>query len=98
MIRSWFHLKSGAGIAAFLLSAPSLLIGQRTAATLSGTITDPAGAVVSGAHVTAVNTATGLKVEARSNDAGFYVIPNLGAGEYQVDVNASGFQRAVRES
>ena len=81
---------------ATLCAAANLMVGQRTAATLSGTVTDPENAVVPHAHVIASNTATGLQVEAYTNEAGLYVIPNLGAGEYRVEVDAAGFQKVVR--
>jgi hypothetical protein len=60
--------------------------------TVQGTVTDPSGAIVPQAAVTAVNAATGVSTERISTAAGFYVISPLPAGEYAVTVTAPGFQ------
>lgn len=65
--------------------------------TVVGTIKDPNGALVTGAKVTATNTATGETREATSDDDGNYTIPNLEPGKYRVSVDASGFQSVVFE-
>jgi hypothetical protein len=70
---------------------------QVTGATLSGTITDPTGAVIPNAQVSARNTATGVTREATADTAGFYSLPNLLAGSYEVTVTSPGFSTA-RES
>lgn len=64
-------------------------------ATLTGVITDPAGALVPGATITVTNKATGIKRETTSNDTGLYVLPNLTPGEYDVRVEATGFSTKV---
>jgi Carboxypeptidase regulatory-like domain len=73
------------------------LIAQRTTATLSGAVTDPAGAVVPRARVTAVAASTGSRLEAYSNEAGQYVIPNLSAVTYRLELDASGFQSLTHD-
>lgn len=60
--------------------------------TIQGTVTDPSGAVVPGASVTATNIATGVKTERQSTEAGFFVLSLLPAGDYKVAVTATGFQ------
>ena len=45
--------------------------------TIQGTVTDPSGAVVSGASVTATNVATGVQTDRKTTDAGFFAIPLL---------------------
>jgi hypothetical protein len=65
--------------------------------TIAGTVLDPSGAVVAGASVTAVNTATGLKFTQQTSGSGTYTITALPAGEYRVDVLATGFGREVHE-
>src|SRR6202047_3756206 len=67
-----------------------------TGPTLSGTITDPSGAVIAGAQVSARNTATAITKDATTDSAGFYTIPNLQAGNYEVKVTAAGFATAVQ--
>jgi hypothetical protein len=59
---------------------------------IQGTVTDPSGALVTNAAVTATNVATGLETSRKTTDAGFFVLPLLPAGEYSVKVNATGFQ------
>ncbi len=76
-----------------LLLGASAAYGQAGGTgSIQGTITDPSGAVVAGAPVTATNLATGVRTERKTTDAGFFVLPFLPAGEYSVTVTAAGFQ------
>src|SRR5215510_14537792 len=59
---------------------------------LSGTVTDPAGAVVTGANVTATNAATGESRSTVSDANGAYRIPLLPPGSYRVEASSSGFK------
>ena len=72
---------------------PALATGQRNAATLSGTVADPTGAVIPTAHVTVTDTSTGVVTAAQVNGQGFYLVPNLQPGTYVLHVEATGFQR-----
>lgn len=65
---------------------------QLTRATVSGHVTDPTGAVVTGAQVVATNTDTGAKTTARSNGAGYYYLPYLSPGHYELTVTREGFK------
>jgi hypothetical protein len=58
---------------------------------ISGTVTDTTGAVISGVTVVATNTETGVKSTAETNAQGFYSFPNLPIGHYNVQVEAKGF-------
>jgi hypothetical protein len=69
---------------------------QRTAASLSGTVTDSSGAAIIGAQVTAIETQTGVSVGATSNQQGVFVISNLQAGSYKLNVKAAGFGEQER--
>ena len=69
---------------------------QEFRATVSGTVTDPSGAVVPGAQVTVRETSTGTITRATSDSAGQYVVPFLLPGSYTITVKASGFQTLVR--
>ena len=61
-------------------------------ATIVGTVTDPSGAVVPGAKVTAINTDKNQTTDVTSNDAGQFAFPTLGIGHYNVKAEVSGFK------
>ena len=60
---------------------------------ISGTVTDPSGAVVPGATVVVTNESTGLSRTVTSNATGFYVATNLAVGTYSVAAQQKGFSR-----
>ena len=62
----------------------------------AGLITDPSGAVVPNATVMAVNEGTGLERSTLTNTVGFYSIQFLPAGNYRLQVQASGFRSTSR--
>jgi hypothetical protein len=74
---------------AFVFS--SLAYGQATGS-LSGTVSDQAGAVVSGATVRAIAQGTGLTRETKTDDSGHYLIPLLPVETYTLRVESAGFQ------
>jgi len=76
---------------AFLFMAGSLH-GQTVAGTVTGTVTDPTGAIVPGATVTVKNTDTGELRSTVSNSTGFFSIPALPPGPYLLDSKVKGFQ------
>src|SRR5438876_267847 len=57
-----------------------------------GTVSDPSGAVVAKAGVTVANTSTGLSRQVAVDAAGYYSIPNLPQGAYDLAVTAAGFK------
>ncbi len=65
--------------------------GQENAE-LTGTVTDPSGAVVANATVTATNNSTGEARQANTNGAGLYVFPDLKIGNYTLKIAAHGFE------
>jgi Carboxypeptidase regulatory-like domain/TonB dependent receptor-like, beta-barrel len=86
---------SGLAILCLYLSAFSQ---QAANATLTGTITDPQGAVVSGASITATHKATGVKRDTTSNDDGLYVFSNMVPGDYELRIEAKGFTTKVTKT
>ncbi|MCI0348437.1 MAG: TonB-dependent receptor [Acidobacteriales bacterium] len=73
--------------------AASVSWTQLPTATLNGIVTDPQGAVVSSATVTATNQATGESRNVRTGTDGRYAIPNLSPGDYTVSVEGTGFAK-----
>lgn len=78
------------GIAALLATSAAHLFAQSTG-TIRGTVTDPSGAIVANATVTARETNTGIARKAITNDSGIFVFPDLPIGAYSLQISASGF-------
>ena len=68
---------------------------QQSTGEITGTVMDPANAVVPRAVVTAKDTATGHSFETISREDGAYLVPNLLPGKYSVTVTAPGFETLV---
>src|SRR5262245_5298026 len=66
-----------------------------SAAPLSGTVTDPSGAVVQGAAIIVKNEATSATFNATTVNNGTFTIPTLSPGTYTVTVTAPGFKQAI---
>jgi hypothetical protein len=79
---------------ATLVGASSL--HAQVAASITGTVTDPSGAPISGAAVTTRNLETGAVRNATTDDAGRYLVLALPVGQYEVRVTKTGFNEAVR--
>ena len=77
-----------------LLCLPSAY--AQISATIKGIVTDPSGARISSAAVTAENIETGLARGASTDSAGRYLLLSLPVGQYEVKVTAQGFQEAIR--
>jgi len=80
------------GLAVSLLAVLNPASAQNVSATLRGTVRDYQGSVIYGANVTVLNPATGLKHTAVTNKSGDYVVPELPAATYTVQIQAAGFQ------
>jgi hypothetical protein len=72
-------------------------IAQTPTGSISGVIKDESGAVVPGATVAITNVATGVRRTVPSDAGGRYRVPGLDPGPYRVEVQAAGFQTAVRQ-
>jgi hypothetical protein len=66
--------------------------GSINTGSISGRVTDPSGAVIADAQVTAVNTGTGVQNTTRTDPSGFYSFPDLPIGTYEVLVRRQGFK------
>ena len=93
----WFKY-STLGLMFIVLGCASVVcFAQLDRGTISGIVTDPTGAAISGARVTVTNTATGTQSSTVTTGAGAYTIPELDAGEYSVTVNAPSFKELIRQ-
>ena len=61
-------------------------------ATLSGTVSDPTGALIPGVEVTTKNIATGVASTTLTNESGTYRFPSLQPGSYEAAATLAGFQ------
>ncbi len=78
-------------ICTFALSISPSLYGQATG-NFSGTVLDKSGSPISGATVTATSQGTGVSRQAKTDDAGHYLIPLLPVSIYTLRVEFQGFQ------
>jgi Carboxypeptidase regulatory-like domain len=101
VIACW-SLRSARHTAAAGFFAGLLLVSPATAqtsidASVSGTITDPSGAVVPAADLELKNTETNAVFRAASDGAGFYHFPRIPRGAYALTVQKDGFRTLVRD-
>ncbi len=84
--------RSVACLAGLLLLMLTFAYGQAGyEAQLRGTVTDPGGALVPGAAVTLINSATGIRAAAKTNASGVYTFNALRPGTYSLRVEHAGF-------
>lgn len=81
---------------AIMLSTSVLIYGQTDRATVTGTVKDPAGAVLPGVNVTITNAATAIVFRSRTNRDGIYTIPGLPIGIYTLQMRHTGFKTYTR--
>ena len=80
-----------------LVGAGLLAYGQGTSASLTGNVTDPSGAAVAGADVTATNIDTNFTQSVKTDNAGNYLIRPLPIGNYTLAIHATGFARYLQK-
>jgi hypothetical protein len=79
-------------IALALMLIPSGTLMASVTASISGTVTDPSGAIVPHCSVTAINVDTGVIATESTNAQGFYSFPSLALGKYSIKVQQAGFK------
>ena len=84
------------GAQAILFAASSVMRAQVAGGTILGTVSDPSGAAVPNVAVSIKNVATGVARDVTTDSAGFYTLPNVLPGQYEVTASASGFSTLVR--
>src|SRR3954447_5940911 len=85
-------------IAALALFCAAPLMAQVVKGSISGTVTDPQGAVVSGATVKAINDATGATLATTSDSSGTFHFNLIPVGTYRVEMTAAGFKTTVQNN
>ena len=78
------------------LWVPATALAQVAGATLSGTVTDQSGAVIPQSSISVKNIDTGIIRTSVTSAAGFYSVPNLLPGTYEVKATAQGFSSEVQ--
>jgi hypothetical protein len=89
--RGLYGLVSFLAVSVLLFSNCFAAHAQVAGGSILGTVTDPSGAVLPNAEITIKDVATGIVRSVTSNSAGFYLAPNLPAGQYDLRITAPGF-------
>jgi hypothetical protein len=79
-----------------LAALQSLALWAADGGSILGTVTDPRGATVAGAAITATEITTGVHQMLLTDSRGFYAFQNLPVGRYDVQIAATGFQPVRR--
>jgi hypothetical protein len=79
----------------FVLAAAALW-AQTDRSTITGTVTDPAGAVIPGVSLEAKNAETGAVYQTVSTPTGNYTLTQIPTGSYELSATAMGFKKYVR--
>ncbi|MCJ7501433.1 MAG: carboxypeptidase-like regulatory domain-containing protein, partial [Acidobacteriia bacterium] len=91
------HKLSTALWVAFLLLLPAFAFAQGTRGTLTGSVTDPTGALVPEATITITEMKTGVTTTVASSSAGYYRT-SVPPGTYRLEAKKEGFKTAVAEN
>ena len=83
-------------VAVALLAAGTNVWGQDVTASITGTGTDPSGAAVADATVTAKDVARGTTTTAKTSTDGAFYVNRIPVGTYELKVEAPGFQTALQ--
>src|SRR4026207_1740142 len=90
--------KSALALFSFFLLVVTSAVAQSDRGSLTGRVTDPNGAGVANAKITATNLNSAETREVTSADDGNYTIPELRADPYKVTAEAAGFKTASAEN
>src|SRR4051812_41015576 len=92
MIPGMYHTRRAMLAAALLCSAAQ---AQTSRGTVTGTVLDASGAAIAGTHLTLTGANTGIRLLAKSNEAGVYRFDALDLGVYDLQVTHAGFRTYV---
>jgi len=82
-------------VAVIVLFTSSRVEAQLTEGNVVGTVSDPSGAGVAGAKVSVKNVGTAITLETTSDAQGYYRVPHLSPGTYEIQVAKDGFKTLV---
>src|SRR6266567_7780678 len=85
-------------ISFFFLLLALCAFAQSDRGTITGTVSDPAGAVVASAPIEARNSETGAVYQGATTGTGNFTLSQLPAGNYEMSVVVPGFKRYVRQN
>lgn len=91
-------IRSAAVCFVFVFFCVSFAFGQSATGSLTGVVTDPNGAVIAGATVTATNKDTNISRTVTTNGEGVYVISSLPVGFYDVKIEAPNFKNQIYQN
>jgi hypothetical protein len=98
MLNRTFRVARGSVFSLFaVFGCIGMAFAQSTTATLNGTVTDSAGAVITDAQVAIANQATGQTVQTRTSSDGTYSMPALTSGTYNITVSKAGFSSLTQK-
>jgi hypothetical protein len=86
------------GMGTFVLGASSPVWAQQAAGSITGTVIDPSGSAIPGATVIVRDVDRGTTWTTKTSSAGIYEFPQVSVGTVVVSVDASGFNKEVRNS
>src|SRR6516225_9290272 len=84
-------------LAFVILISTTAVFAQSNQGTITGTISDPAGAVIPAAQISVRNSETGVVYQGGTSNTGNYVIP-VPAGTYEITVTVPGFKKFVESN
>jgi hypothetical protein len=87
-----------AALAAVLFLVPPQSLAQQVTASITGHVTDPSGAPIANAKVTATDTQRGVDYTTNTNAEGYYRLPALAVSSYKLRVESAGFQTAAQSN
>ena len=82
-------------LASTVLSFPATTWGQQVTASITGKVADPSSGIIVGAKVTAKDLDRGTLLTTETNASGFYSLPRVPIGTYEIRVEVAGFQTAI---
>src|ERR1017187_7830510 len=94
--KTTLRLNAAFCLALLILIVPALVMAQSDRGTITGTVSDPTGALIPAAKVVATRADTGAVYQTVTTSTGNYTLPSLQVGVYNVSVEATGFTKYIQ--